>query len=279
MNVKLLRCRRQICFLFLLGVVCMACRKTTPVTVIDDNTARVETHKLVAVPRRINAAFGGYYVAFPPHYFTSSEKFPLLLFLHGLGQMGNGGDELHFVVNDGIGKLLVEKRFPAFVTAGGKNYSFVVVSPQSNRPPSVDEVMQLVDYMRQLYSIDEHRLYLSGLSLGAKVVTLVAARYPEKFAAIVPIAGVAGNAGMEERCEKIAKANLPVWELHNADDPMASVTDARRFIHLIGSFHPGVPPRFTVFDVYGHDAWTKALDPAYRETGMNIYEWMLQYNR
>jgi hypothetical protein len=90
---------------------------------------------------------------------------------------------------------------------------------------------------------------------------------------------VANNQGMEERCRIIAESNLPVWELHNSDDPMADVADARRFIAYISGFQPAILPRFTVFDVYGHDAWTTALDPEYQEDGMNIYEWMLQYER
>jgi hypothetical protein len=84
---------------------------------------------------------------------------------------------------------------------------------------------------------------------------------------------------MEERCRSIAEANLPVWELHNADDPLANVSDAQRFISYISGFNPITPPRFTVFNAYGHDAWTTALDPGYKEDGMNIYEWMLQYTR
>jgi len=35
----------------------------------------------------------------------------------------------------------------------------------------------------------------------------------------------------------------------------------------------------TLWPTGGHDAWTQASDPEYREEGMNIYEWMLQYKR
>jgi predicted peptidase len=172
-----------------------------------------------------------------------------------------------------------EKRFPVSFYVNDKEFSFIVVSPQTSRQPSVSEVMDMVEYLHKSFRVDSRRIYLSGLSLGARVVTLVAAKYPETFAAIVPIAGVAINAGMKERCKSIAEANLPVWELHNIDDPMANVADARRFISYLKDFNPPVSPRFTVFDVYGHDAWTTALDPVYREDGMNIYEWMLQYSR
>jgi hypothetical protein len=51
----------------------------------------------------------------------------------------------------------------------------------------------------------------------------------------------------------------------------------------INSLDPVVVPRLTIFDqstaLMKHDAWTRATDPSYRENGMNIYEWMLQFKR
>jgi hypothetical protein len=60
---------------------------------------------------------------------------------------------------------------------------------------------------------------------------------------------------------------------------MAPVAQAQQFISAITGFNPRVKPRFTVFDVYGHDAWITALEADFKENGMNIYEWMLQYSR
>lgn len=253
------------------------CRKQVsqppPVTIID------EYHELLAVTDSINPAFGGYYVGLPPRYHERIDSFPLLIFLHGLGQMGNGSSELSYLTFDGIGKLLNDKKFPVSFAHGSRLHSFIVVSPQSSRAPIPSEVKQVLERVKGLYRTDKSRIYLSGLSMGARVVTATAAEYPEDYAAIVPIAGVANGPGMDERCRKIAEANLPVWELHNAEDPMADVAQARQFIGKLLEYDPAVKPRFTVFPVYGHDAWTTALDPNYKESGMNIYEWMLQYSR
>jgi hypothetical protein len=51
---------------------------------------------------------------------------------------------------------------------------------------------------------------------------------------------------------------------------------------MLDSFHPAIPPRLTEFEpmgLLGHDAWTRATDPHYRENNKNIYEWMLSYHR
>ena len=129
------------------------------------------------------------------------------------------------------------------------------------------------------YRVDTTRVYLSGLSMGARSVTATAGDYPYDYAAIVPIAGVATGPSISEKCRRIAEAGLPVWHLHNAEDPMANVSLAQNFIDTLNAYSPRTQPRLTIFEVYGHDAWTTALDPAYKENGKNIYEWMLQYSR
>ncbi|MBL7700142.1 MAG: dienelactone hydrolase family protein [Chitinophagaceae bacterium] len=236
-------------------------------------------YTLFADTNRINEAFGGYYIAMPSPSDSTLEKFPLLIFLHGLGQRGNGKEDLKYLLFDGIGKVIKDQRMPSSFVVKDQKFSFIIVSPQYQTPPDEKEVMQLLDSIVARYPVRTNRIYISGLSLGGRIATLVAAKYPERFAAMVPIAGVATTPGMGERCKSIAEANLPVWELHNEDDPMADVNDARRFIDSVISYFPAVLPRLTVFDKYGHDAWTTALDTSYRENGMNIYEWMLQYYR
>ena len=270
--------RMPVYFIWIVVAFCMCGKKNVQPDSVNIPVI-TGSHILIADTQRINGAFGGCYVALPPGYAESNSKYPLLIFLHGLGQRGDGKEELKFLLFDGIGKVIKDNRMPATFTVLGQEFSFIVVSPQYNRQPDVDEVMEMIDLISEKYRIRSNRIYLSGLSLGARITTLVAAEHPRRFAAIVPIAGVATNDGMEMRCKNIAEANLPVWELHNEDDPMANVEDARRFINYLSSYSPAVPPRFTIFDKYGHDAWSTALDTAYREDGKNIYEWMLHYYR
>lgn len=255
------------------------CRKSAPPSIDPNNIIETVAPAPVAVSIQLNEAFRGYYISLPEHYSQTTKKYPLLLFLHGAGQMGNGTTDLHYILKDGIGKLLDRGKFPADFYMGGKHHSFIVVSPQTSRQALTIEVAEFLHYIKTTYRIDEARLYLSGLSLGSRVATLVGARFPSVFAAMVPIAGVSTNAGMVERCDSIAAHNLPVWAFHNLDDPLSDVHSAEQFVNLIKDHSPPVSPRLTIFDVYGHDAWTTALDPSYRENGMNIYEWMLQYSR
>jgi hypothetical protein len=70
-----------------------------------------------------------------------------------------------------------------------------------------------------------------------------------------------------------------VWAFHSEDDPQINVTMAKAFTSKINSFKPDIPAKLTVWPTGGHDAWTRAIEPMYKENGMNIYEWMLQYHR
>ncbi len=246
-----------------------------------DAFPEIEPHKyeLIGVHEKINQAFGGYYVGLPPQYHDNTDSLPLFLFLHGLGQMGNGQDHLPYLLYDGIGKLLKDNRVPTTIRSGKENFSFIIVSPQFSVQPSVNEVVEMLDYICKAYRVNKRRVYLSGLSLGARVATLVAAEFPYRFAAIVPIAGVAITPGMQDRCKAIGKAMLPVWEFHNSDDPLADVNDAKRFINFLLAIEQETEVKMTIFDAFGHDAWTRALDSSYKEDKKNIYEWMLQFSR
>lgn len=258
------------------------CRKQSdiiPATIDPDTVRETNPPELLAVNKQLNAVTGGYYIALPSFYSKTKKSYPLFVFLHGLGQMGNGKEDLKYLLNDGIGKVLKDKKFPASFQSGAEQFSFIVVSPQFTQKPSIEDVISVVEELKANYRITEERIYLSGLSIGGMAVSNVAAAYPEMFAAIAPIAGVEIDSTVTLKCEKIASANLPVWVFHNEDDPMISLFFPKQFVSLINSNKPLIESRLTVFPVYGHDAWTMALDPSYKENGLNVYEWMLQYSR
>ena len=104
-----------------------------------------------------------------------------------------------------------------------------------------------------------------------------AALYAGKIAAIVPICGASVSNAV--KAKSIADANLPVWAFHNEDDYTVPVNNTKNYISMINSFNPTPPAKMTLWPTGGHNAWTKASDPAYKEDNLNMYEWMLQYHR
>ena len=136
------------------------------------------------------------------------------------------------------------------------------------------------EYERLL--LERHRNgYESLPAIGSRCEDLDVAVLDGFLSARAPRAWQAG-ADLKEKGKAIAEAGLPMWFLHNDEDQLVSIDKTKNFVSAINSFNPKVPAKLTIFPPWGldnHDAWTKASDPAYREDGMNIYEWMLRYKR
>jgi predicted peptidase len=265
-------------FFFLL----LSCKKNSVADPSSDDFIETEPQSLSPVTQNINNAIGGYYLSTPVHYQQSSKKYPLLIFIHGAGQFGDGNKDLPVLLNEAVPELLDEKLFPPDFKVNGKHYSFIILMPQFSRQPLNEEVRSFFSYALKNYRVDPTRVYLSGFSNGGAITCDVAAEFTSLFAAIVPISGVSNSGDMNDKCKRLVEDKMPIWVFHNENDVFVSIDQSKKFIALINGFNPVIPPKFTIspaFGIYGHDAWTKATNPQYRENNMNIYEWMLQYTR
>lgn len=227
---------------------------------------------------------GGYYEYVPPSYAASRESYPLLIFIHGIGELGNGTSDLPSILRNGVPRLIDKGQFPASFTVGGKSFSFIVASPQFKNIPSPVDVLSLVNYLKGKFRIDEKRIYVTGMSMGGGVTEDFASAndsYAKIPAAVVAVAGNMNPRQMTNAPKTLAKNDVPVWFLHNELDPIVPSQYSKDWTSMMGAYtpSPNPQPKLTIFNAIGHDAWSKAYDPAYKENGMNIYEWMLQYQQ
>jgi predicted peptidase len=234
---------------------------------------------LRAVTYRINDAIGGFYEILPSMYHQTNKRYPVLISLHGGGQLGNGTTDLPLLLNDGVPQLIAKKTFPPNINIKGQNFSFVILSPQFSYIPTNKDVKDFITYVKNNYRMDPSRFYMTGLSMGGIVLTDVASENSTEFAAIVPMSGAISDSSTVRKCFNIAQSKLPVWAFHNSDDPKVNSNGTIKFVELINSYEAAIPAKLTIFQSPEHDAWTKAIDPGYRENNMNIFEWMLQYSR
>ncbi|MBV8253782.1 MAG: T9SS type A sorting domain-containing protein [Chitinophaga sp.] len=250
-------------------------------------TASAQQGKLTA---RVTGLWNpaGLLESLPQDYATSNKKYPLLLFFHGIGEEGNGTTDIWRVIANGPPKLINQGIFPATFTVNGNTYSFIVICPQlKGPPPNIRALDSLINYCYQNYRVDTNRVYFTGLSRGGGEVWdyCSAANYcANRAAALVPVCGAYDPGPLRTPMPyapiTIASNNLPVWALHNSGDPTVPVQASKNWFDLINAYVPKCDPqmKLTIFNAYGHDAWSKAYDPNYRENGMNVYEWMLQYS-
>lgn len=275
---RILKCCLLISLLF------VACKKDNEKVVVEPPEPEIiETDPavLIKVKTPVNASFLGYYAGIPARYSESKfKKHPLLIFLHGLGQRGNGTTQLDLLADAGLGRLLAQRALPPNFNVNGKNFSFIYVSPQfANVQPTPEHILNLIDTIKSKYRIDVSRIYLSGLSVGGILITDAAAKYPQYYAAISPMAGIS-TTEIPIKSSNIASKRLALWAFHNDHDPTIAPANSSVFVNAINGFSPAIPARLSIFiNQFGHDAWTRALDPTYKEEGKNVYEWMLQYSR
>ncbi len=270
-------------FCIILSVfVLQSCMKYLDAPGKKQEDLRLKPAILTAHSVDVNDVVHGYYSALPADYDQSSVKYPLLVFIHGAGQFGDGAFDLPLILDEAVPQLLDEKRFPPLFKVDGEETSLIVLSPQFVKQPTTKQVIEFIDYGINNYRIDPSRIYLTGFSNGGRTLVDVAADYPTKFAAIVPISGTS-NYNTNEKSKHIADANIAVWAFHNVNDQLIDNAETKNFISAIKFYNPTLSTRITLFPGYAgtlaHDAWTKATDPNYKENGKNIYEWMLQFKR
>ena len=153
-----------------------------------------------------------------PSDYTPDKAWPILADLHGNGAQGDDGirQTAHFLAEE---IRLKRSRFP-----------LIVVFPQAARGGTwasagmQEMVMAEIDMASAEFHGDRKRTYLSGFSMGGNGVYSVAARWPERFAALIAISG----AGPVDDVQRLRRVPLRIF--HGAEDERVPVQAARRLV-------------------------------------------------
>ena len=225
----------------------------------------------------INSNVAGYYETLPARYRLTTKKYPMILFIHGIGELGTGLSRLNCC---GLPYHIKGGTFPPKFLVNGVYYSYIVISPQFKVRPSAAQVQSVIDYAKNKYRIDETRIYVAGLSMGGGSTWDWSVLYGEKAAAIVPVC--AGTKPTTLLAAGVASKNLPIWSLNSSSDAVVPVQWAKDWINWIDARNITMAPqtKLTIWDAISHNGtWGKAFNPVTKVDGYNIYEWMLLYRR
>jgi predicted esterase len=252
-------------------------------TVESNNTydAQLETAIPTHTPRtvQINGNVAGYYETLPALYSKTTKRYPLIIFLHGIGELASN-KPLSGLNCCGLPRHAYKGTFPAKFYVNGAYYSFIVISPQFRWRASANDVQSVIDYAKAKYRVDASRVYVTGLSLGGGEVLDWSMMLGEKAAAIVPVCP--GTGPTTSRAQQIASKNLPIWFLYGDADAAIDEQQGITWHNLIDQYNPAYAPhtKLTIKSGYTHNGiWSYAFDPINRVDGKNIYEWLLQYRR
>ncbi len=205
------------------------------------------------------------YLAYLPKDYPGpkSQRWPLMLFLHGMGERGTD------VQRAGLHGPLKQVK-------SGQDFPFLIIAPQCPEDQIWEPaaLLQLLDQLEQKYQVDPKRIYLTGLSMGGYGTWQLGLAHPERFAALVPICG-GGNiieVVLGPRAQVAQIKHLPIWAFHGAKDDIVPPIESERLVAQLKKLG-AKKVKLTLYPEADHDSWTETYQSA------ELYEWLLKQSR
>lgn len=204
------------------------------------------------------------------------RRYPLVIFLHGSGERGSDNEAQ---LKWGVTNFATDQNMmlhPALVIApqcpekmNWSNFSREKGSTemhlQSTPTRPMELLIGLIHQLIRTMPVDSNRIYITGLSMGGYGTYDAIERYPNLFAAAIPVCG----GGDVSKVNTIAR--IPVWIVHGAEDPAVNPVYSLDMLNALTK--AGAHPGFTQYPEVGHFSWLGAYsDPL-------IMEWLFRQHK
>ena len=203
-----------------------------------------------------------YRVFIPPGYSTS-EVYPLIVFLHGAGERGNNNTSQLNNNANGAMQLVSDANLAI--------QKVIMVAPQcptadfwgggSTNTPLTD----IINDVSAEFRVDPNRIIVTGLSMGGYGTWGVTASDPTRFAAGVPMSG-GGNVNLAG-----SVSALPYWFFHAVNDGTVGVDQSRALVTALRN--AGASVIYTEYTSGGHGIWPVAYNNPL------LFRWMMAQRR
>jgi hypothetical protein len=202
------------------------------------------------------------YISYTPNDYDldSTERWPLIIYLHGGTPRGTDLNRLYaYGIPDQIYR--------------GREFPFIIIAPQCplNHRWSTDLWFEkFFEEVTTKFRVDLNRVYLTGVSLGGSGTWFLAAKHPDKFAAIAPIAGFTGHMDfIGENLERLE--GMPIWAFHGKADLVVEYEDSEKIVNRLKGMKNRI--RFTAEPNVGHEIHWSVYP------GNELYDWFLTHDR
>lgn len=200
-----------------------------------------------------------------PENYDENKCYPLVLFLHGAGERGCDNEKQLFHGGQMWLNPVNRENYPAFVLApqcpdncywayGTRPVSFV----PEEMPLSTDDVQitkllkGLLDSYLSLPQVDKKKVYVMGLSMGGMATFDLVSRYPDVFAAAIPICGIVNPS-------RLAVAKKVKFRIFHGDaDDVVPVIGSRSAYKALKK--AGAKVESIEFPGCGHASWHPAFN-------------------
>ena len=194
------------------------------------------------------------YRLFMPARYDKQKTYPLVLWLHGGGGIGN--DNLGQISEDQVSGTRIwtkpenQALHPTFV--------LVPQSPRAWASPTDAELsselriaLEILSSVRKEFPIDSQRIYVMGQSNGGLATWALVTRNPRLFAAAIIVCSVGA---FPRQADQVVR--LPIWAFQGSAD-LPGITATREMIAAIRK--SGGNPRYTEYQGAGHDIWDRVF--------------------
>jgi pimeloyl-ACP methyl ester carboxylesterase len=202
-----------------------------------------------------------YLSSVPKAYDTdTARKWPLVIYLHGGSDRGS---DLKRLYSSGIPDQVYR----------GREFPFIMLAPQCPlhlRWSTDDWFENFYAEAMARYRIDPDRVYLTGPSLGGSGTWYIAARYPDRFAAIAPMSGFTSNLDdIDTHLDRLL--DMPVWAFHGKLDTVVPFEETERIVARLEGRNRSL--RFSAEPDMDHQIHWQVY------AGQEIYDWLLRFSR
>ncbi len=208
--------------------------------------------------------------------YAKGRKYPLVVFLHGSGERGSDNEAqlkwgvLNFATDEAMSQrpaIVIAPQCPEKMSWDNSSFNQATREMQMKDTPSktMGLLIALINDLVKKMPVDPGRIYITGLSMGGFGTFDAIERYPELFAAAVPVCG----GGDLSKAGTISK--LPLWIFHGAEDDAVNPEFSLKMVRALtdAGGHPG----FTLYPEVGHFSWLAAYsDPL-------MMEWLFRQRR
>lgn len=230
--------------------------------------------------------FMNWRVVFPSGYQQSgSTKYPMIVMLHGAGESGREwtnnfkypSSDPRYDNNDNNLLWGGKEHLDAVNSSPSSARSFpgIVIFPQVSYSGDWEDgwndgtlndngrmAVGIIEYLIANYNVDQYKIYVHGLSAGAKGVWDIASKRPDLFAAMLPMSGV----GTDMSVMTDILVTTPLWLFQGGKDTNPSPGYSQQWIDALKS--RGGNPRYTLYPNLDHGTW----NTAYQEP--DFFSWM-----